>query len=171
MKQNIFIFILTVLSLASYSQSINKQVFDSKYKDSLIVGACNISAFDNDIYLDWYMPEYEEYSPSDSVLSILKNKSENISIRIVFGLWCSDSRREIPRFFKILELLDFDEKNLTLIAVDTDKKALDIDISIYNISLVPTFIFYQKDKEIGRITESPKLNLEEDFLNIISKID
>ena len=171
MKQNILLLILSFFSIGSYSQSINKQIFDEKYNDSLLVGTCNISAFDKDIYLDWYMSEYEEYNPNDSILSILKDKSENISITIVFGLWCSDSRREIPRFFKIIELLHFDESNLNLIAVDTNKKAPKIDISIYNISLVPTFIFYKESQEIGRIRESPITSLEGDFLNIISKLD
>ena len=167
MKKNILVFLLISITLVSLSQNINKQIFDIDYKDSLLVGLCNITAFEYESYLDWYVPEFEEYNPNDSILSILKSKSDNISIIVVFALWCSDSRREVPRFLKIIDALDFEESRLKLIAVDTKKQALDIDISAYEIKLVPTFIFYQNNKELGRIIESPETSLEEDFLKIL----
>jgi hypothetical protein len=55
-----------------------------------------------------------------------------------------------------------------MIGVDFDKKAREIDVDVFNISRVPTFIFHRNEIEIGRITETPIETLEEDFLKIAS---
>jgi thiol-disulfide isomerase/thioredoxin len=83
------------------------------------------------------------------------------------GSWCSDSRREVPRFYKILDRLKFDQNKLTLFCVDRSKKDSADDTSKLNIESVPTFIFYRKEKEIGRIIESPKETLEKDIQKIV----
>jgi thioredoxin-related protein len=38
----------------------------------------------------------------------------------------------------------------------------------YNITNVPTFIFYKKGKEIGRFVEFPRETLEKGILKIVS---
>jgi hypothetical protein len=83
------------------------------------------------------------------------------------GTWCSDSREQIPRLFKILDFLHYPEKNLQLLAVDRNKQALNIDISELKIELVPTIILYKEAVEVGRIVETPVMSLEEDIVDII----
>ena len=41
------------------------------------------------------------------------------------GTWCGDSKRETPRFFKILELADFEMTNFELVTVNRSKKTPD----------------------------------------------
>ncbi|MDP4175154.1 MAG: thioredoxin family protein, partial [Bacteroidota bacterium] len=89
-------------------------------------------------------------------------------ITIVLGTWCSDSRREIPRFLKILDSLGFDSGKVKLLAVDREKKGLGDEIDSLKIELVPTIIFYKDGKEAGRITEAPEETLETDTNNIIT---
>ena len=89
-------------------------------------------------------------------------------ITIVMATWCSDSRREVPRFYKILDFLKFNNDNTTLINVNSAKKTSDIDISTINIQRVPTIFFYINNNEIGRIIETPKISLEKDMVNILS---
>lgn len=83
--------------------------------------------------------------------------------------WCGDSRDWVPRFYKIMDELDFKSKNLTLICVDRDKKAPGTKVEELNIEKVPTFIFYRKKKELGRIIEVPGDLLEKDILKILIK--
>ena len=85
------------------------------------------------------------------------------------GTWCSDSRREVPRFFKILDKLNYDQKNVTLICVDRKKAAQTGNVDKLKIELVPTLIFYKDNAEIGRIVESPKETLEKDLMKIVMK--
>jgi len=158
--------IIIFVSFQSFSQSF--KVFDQKYNDSLLVGECNLEAFKIAPYDKWFYFEYNEYHPNDSIINLLKNKINDVEITIVLGVWCSDSRREFPRFIKILDLIDFDYSNMKIIAVDTKKDGVKIDINNYNIELIPTFILYKQNTEIGRIIETPENTLEYDILLIAS---
>ena len=153
--------ILFFVSIHSFSQ--NKIIFDEKYNDSLLIGKCTIEAFEKQPYYEWFSFEYQDYTPNDSIINLLKNTTDSINITIILGVWCSDSRREFPRFMKILNLINYDFNKLNIICVDTDKKADKIDLYKYNIKLVPTFIFYKNNFEIGRIIETPNKTLETDF--------
>ena len=66
--------------------------------------------------------------------------------------------------------MGYNTKNITLIGVNSDKNALSVNVENFNIKLVPTFIIYQKDNELGRIVESPNKSLEEDLWKIVKKV-
>ena len=85
------------------------------------------------------------------------------------GTWCSDSQREIPNFYKLLDEANFDYKNLELVTVDKKKKAKGLEKG-FDIIRVPTFIFYKNGKEIGRFVEHALegSTIEDDILKIIS---
>ncbi len=85
------------------------------------------------------------------------------------GTWCSDSRREVPRFYKILDELNYPEEKVELINVDRNKVGIENSVDSLNIELVPTFIIYSKGEEIGRIIETPKESLEKDLAKILNK--
>ena len=155
------------ISINSFSQNINTKIFDQKFNDSLLVGKCNISAFKTAPYDEWFFNEYNNYTPNDSILQLIKNNINDIKITIILGIWCSDSRREFPRFIKILDLINYDMNMLNVICVNSKKESIYVNIKEYNIELIPTFIFTKDNNEIGRIIESPKKSLEEDFLNLI----
>jgi thiol-disulfide isomerase/thioredoxin len=82
------------------------------------------------------------------------------------GTWCSDSKEQIPAFYKILDELNCDSNSITLINVDRNKKGLSNEIKKLNIELIPTIIFYKQRKKIGRIIETPYKSLEKDLINI-----
>jgi thiol-disulfide isomerase/thioredoxin len=84
------------------------------------------------------------------------------------GTWCGDSKRETPRFFKIMEQADFDfDKNFKLIALNRLKRTPDNLQADYNIIRIPTFIFYRQGKELGRYVEYPRESMEKDILKIL----
>ena len=89
------------------------------------------------------------------------------------GTWCGDSKKEIPRFYKVLETTKFPENQLQVIAVnrtkDAYKQSPNHEEKGLNIHRVPTFIFYKNGKEVNRIVEHPKETLERDMLNIVTK--
>ena len=85
------------------------------------------------------------------------------------GTWCGDSKREIPHFFKTLEQVGFNTKDLELIAVDRNKKTPNNLQKGFNIKKIPTFIFYKQGKEIGRYVEYARESLEKDMIQIVSE--
>jgi hypothetical protein len=113
-----------------------------------------------------FFTEYKNYFPEKEVIDLLKYKIYNYSITIVLGTWCSDSKEQVPKFFKILDELDYNTEHLTIISVDKNKSA-GYDISSLGITWVPTFIFIKDGVEKGRITETPTLTIEKDIYNIL----
>ena len=144
-----------------------KTIIDEKSGKPMLVGEINRDVFRDTSYSWWFDSEYDMYKPDKQVLDSIKQKLENIEITMVIGTWCSDSRREMPRFFKIIDSLNFSPDKIKLIAVDRDKKDLNGETDSLSIELVPTFIIYLTGKELGRITEAPVETLEVDFNRIV----
>jgi thiol-disulfide isomerase/thioredoxin len=160
--------ILLLFSLTLTAQEKNKILIDSKSGKPILVGLCDREAFADTNFAWWFNSGYKFYSPDELIIAELKKLNIKCKITIVMGTWCSDSRREVPKFYKILDELNYPEESLTLINVDRNKDGIDSDISSLNIELVPTFIVYRDGKEIGRIIETPEETLEKDLLNIIA---
>ena len=71
----------------------------------------------------WYRKEYRKYQPNMGTLDSI-NKSGNYQILIYGGLWCSDTRRELPRMMKVLDVYGFKRQNLKIYFVDEEKHCL-----------------------------------------------
>lgn len=122
-------------------------------------------------YDQWYNPEHDGYATDKKAIAALKKeKVGSYNIMMVLGTWCPDSHREVPRFFKILEEVNFPESKLKIIAVNRKYEAPGGEESPYNIRRVPTIIVEKYGKEIGRIVESSTSGyLERDLLEILKK--
>ncbi|MDH7603352.1 MAG: hypothetical protein QHH13_00460 [Melioribacter sp.] len=157
-----------------YAQEKCNLLIDEKTGNPMLIGLVDKKIFTDTIeykpFSKWFNNEYDDYKIDSIIVDSLRNISvQDITIDVIMGTWCSDSRREIPRLMKILDLLKFTEKNLRLICVDRNKSAGEIDIANYNIKLIPTIIIKKKGKEIGRIVETPVVSLEKDLLNILTQ--
>lgn len=169
--KNTFLAIVVVFSTigSAFAQDVNKKYLDPKLKREVLVGCCDTEGLKKGDFGKHYSEQYNSYSPKPSTISKLAGLIETKDYKIItiFADWCGDSKTQVPRFYKVLDEIDFPEKNTTLIAVDRSKTAQDLDITNYDILRVPTFIIYLNDKELGRIIETPKKSLEKDLLKII----
>ncbi len=166
MKIVYFFWILLVCTILP--QKEYKIITDDNTQKPMVVGICKQEIFTDSSFSGWYNTEFENYEPKREILNKIIRDYDDISIKIVLGTWCSDSRREVPRFFRILKESGFPTDDVKLIFVDRTKNAFFIDIEDLEIKLVPTFIVYRDDQEIGRVIETPLLSLEEDLLNILN---
>ena len=169
--KNLIYVIFSLIILSSCSIKKNKTVIDDRTKKEVLLGSCNRKAFSHSNYIKWFQEGYNEYEPDKIMITKLQNleKLNDIKIKVVFGTWCSDSRRELPRFYKIVDEINFPESKIQLIGVDTKKSSRNNLLEEIAFKRVPTFIFYIDNKEIGRIIESAEINLETDFYNIVIK--
>lgn len=162
-----FLFFLSSL-LNSYSQTCKIEI-DEKSGNSMLMGVCSREAFLSSEFAEWFLKEYSDYLPNQDILSSIPQNFSDYKILIVMGTWCGDSRREIPRFYKILDEIQLPDSNISLVAVNRKKQGLYNETEGLNVQLVPTIIFYKNGGEIGRIIETPNISLEKDFLNILTK--
>jgi thiol-disulfide isomerase/thioredoxin len=119
---------------------------------------------------EWFLNGYNSYKFNPDIVNKLTEISkEGITIKIVMGTWCPDSRREVPRFMRIIDEWNFPMDKITFIGVDIAKLSPVREYDYLNIERVPTFIFYKNNIELGRIIENPKTSLEQDMVNILTR--
>ncbi|MGA9293392.1 MAG: thioredoxin family protein [Ignavibacteriaceae bacterium] len=152
----------------SADTTLNKIVKDSYSGMSMLIGECNREAFKDTSFNWWWMSESNFYDVDSASLKEIKNDLKDVNIEIVMGTWCSDSRREVPRFFKILDAVNYPSNKVGIICVDEDKKTQSNELDGLKIELVPTIIFYKDGNELGRIIESPHDTLEKDMIKILT---
>jgi tetratricopeptide (TPR) repeat protein len=141
-------------------------------KEPRLLGICAVKDLGREPHAVWYKPNYENYTPAAEIVDRLKGlRLERFTLKIVFGSWCGDSKREVPRMMKVLNAIGLPEKNIQLIGVhdsiDVYKQSPQHEERGLNIYRVPTFIVYKKSEEIGRIVEYPVESLERDLLKIL----
>jgi len=119
---------------------------------------------------EWFVKGYNEYRVDTNVVNKLTDISrDSIKIKIVMGTWCPDSRREVPRFMRIIDYWEYPTDNVTFIGVDDEKKSPVGEYEDLDIERVPTFIFFINNIEAGRIIENPITSLEMDMVKIITR--
>ena len=138
-------------------------------QEDMLIGEIAVSELKDAPYSEWFVDGYDAYSVKDAAKNELGTLLDGVHIKIFMGTWCSDSQREVPRFSKILDVLEFPSENSELVAMDRDKITPDQLEEGLNIQRVPTFIFYKDNRELGRIVEYPIVSLEEDMLTILSE--
>ncbi len=170
MKNLVFI-ILFLFPAMAFAQKLNQKTSDPKKNNEMLIGYCIRDGFSsvNCNFDSAYKVEYPAYRPDAETIKQLAGKLKGVKITLVMATWCGDSKEWVPRFYKIMDELNFNNKNLTLICVDRDKKAPGTNVETLNVHRVPTFIFYRKKTELGRIIEVPSGLLEKDMLGILSK--
>lgn len=168
MKKTLLLLIMLFFCSGLISQEINLQEFDEKNQETIVVGYCDMAGLLSIPFAEAYTTRHDAYEPEPEVTSLLGTKLKDISIILILGAWCDDSKEQVPHFFKIMDILGHSYEKITIIGVDREKKAGKVDLAAYKLEKVPTFIFYRDGAEIGRITETPVLSIEKDMLNIFT---
>ena len=158
MKKLTLFLVLILFHLNSFAQqNVNTNLIGIQTKEN----------FKQQPFSHWFDSNYNNYNPGESIVKEIKKHLNGITIKAFMGTWCGDSKRETPNFYKLLDALNFDYKDLTMIAVGRDKTTPDNLQEGLNIARVPTFILYRNGKEIGRFVEYPRETLEKDILKIV----
>jgi len=111
--------------------------------------------------------EFEDHQISEEDIELVRSIDEPIMIKVLFGTWCHDSAREVPRLNKLLRKAKNINISSSLIAVDRDKTTDEH----YKLEYTPTIIIFQSNKELGRIVEKPRKSLAQDIVDIVRASD
>jgi len=155
------IYQLFFLSLFAYSCAS-----ETYPMDPYAVGDISIKTlFENH---EGFQDNYEEYQPGNLLDPAL---FRGVEIYMLFGTWCHDSKREVPRLLSLLNKLDVPENQINLIGLNFMKNDSQDRGKKFQIKKTPTFVFLRNQKEIGRIVEMPEISLEADLLKILASLD
>lgn len=140
-----------------------------KQESVILVGTTGLDSMRNAPFSLWFEPNYSAAQPDEEKLEELKLLLDEVKIQVFIGTWCNDSKRELPRFIKILEQVDYQLEDVEVIAMTRDKTTPQKYEENLNITNIPTFIFYKDGQELNRIVEFPIEDLETDMVKILNE--
>jgi thiol-disulfide isomerase/thioredoxin len=149
-------------------QEVVQEITAKKDASGHLVGIANKESFADASFKPWFDSRYNEYTTDKETLDKLAVALKGYKIKGFMGTWCGDSKRGVPRFYKILDETGFNQNNFELITVNRGKKTPDNLQEGFNLIRVPTFIFFKDGKEVGRSVERPRETLEKDILKIVT---
>ena len=174
MNPFILMLLLCTISYSLTAQKINQEV-KVENNQHFLVGQINLDGLNSDSYEGWYSSNHKSYHVNSEIMASIKDVLAHHKILVFMGTWCGDSKREVPRFIKTLENVNFPMENLKIVAVDRRKgmykKSPTGEEWGLSIKRVPTFIFYKDGKETNRIIESPITTLEADIKAIVTNVE
>lgn len=109
------------------------------------------------------------YVPAPDPVAKLKEFARPVQVEVFLGSWCSDSKLQVPAFFKVLDAVGSPLISVTYIGVPHDKDARPDYYGGKDIQRIPTFIVSVDGLEKGRIIESPVKSIEQDLVDILSR--
>jgi hypothetical protein len=115
-----------------------------------------------------FVAVYDTVHVQTEFIDLIRKAGVDVEIRVFLGTWCSDSRLHVPRFLKVVDLVQPSLAHVSLYGLDRKKKSPQGDEAAFGIVAVPTFIFLRHGKEIGRIVETPQTSMEADMLTLLA---
>lgn len=169
MKQILTAWLMLCIVCVS-AQDFNKEI-TTKNGQQFLVGQINLDGLQSKPYSNWFQARYNACKVDETLVSLFQKELKGYHIKLFLGTWCGDSKRESPKFIKILEAADFPMEQLEIVGLDYRKGHYKTsptgEEKGLNVIKVPTIIFFKDGKEVNRIVESPLETLEEDIAQIV----
>ncbi len=103
---------------------------------------------------EWFNPGYESYTPETNAVASLADLPESVEIEVYMGTWCSDSTRDLPRLYKVMDAAGISEEQTRMYALSdlpgTFKQSPDGTEEDNLIHRTPTILVLQDGQEMGR---------------------
>lgn len=139
--------------------------------DPIIIGKQERATLESDPYKKWFDVSYKEHPLDTITMNSIKEDLAQTDITVFMGTWCEDSQREVPAFFKALDLAGIDASTINLITISEDKLSPEDLLEGRNVEYVPTIIFEKEGNELGRIVEYSIFSIEKDMAKILKGED
>jgi thiol-disulfide isomerase/thioredoxin len=163
---------VTILYSCTPKMSVPAQPITDAAGSSQLMGICTKADLQQKPFSEWFVKNHDGYTVDETVATQLKERLRNKQLTIFMGTWCGDSKREVPRIYKVLERCGIKEKQVTLVMVSNHdsayKQSPGREEKGLHIHRVPTLLINDNGQELGRIVESPVGSWEKDLLAICS---
>ena len=140
---------------------------DEKNGELVYNGLITFDDLNKEPTFTWLKSGNDEYKPEETAANYLRTHLKDYSIVVFLGTWCDDSHYLIPKFEKVLQMIEYPLSQISMYGADRAKTTKNGEHKKYNITLVPTIILFKGEKEAGRITETTQKSIEADLVAII----
>lgn len=167
---------LLIVAITAITIGVNSCVQDAYRTETelsgtkVLIGRVPRAVIEEDSAFVWFRTGYARYTLESAQLAFLQTRSSELRFVLVLGTWCSDSKFEVPRMFKVLDSLNIPSARIDIYGVDRMKKSDGNETAAFAIVKVPTLIVYNGEKEIGRIVEKPRETIETDLGNMLRTV-
>ncbi len=111
----------------------------------------------------------QTYQPAPAAIAALAKETRPVTMTVVLGTWCGDSKEFVPRVLKSVRAASNPNLAVRLVALDNDFLHPQDVIGGRRIINVPTVVLESEGRELGRITETPAgATMEEDLAAILA---
>lgn len=111
---------------------------------------------------DKFSQQYQAFTPTAQDIALMQ-KLKGKELIVLFGTWCHDSQREVPKLIKLLEESDVELASIAYVAVGYNKRDDAGIAQAHDLQYTPTFIVKQNGKELVRVIEKPTGTLAQDL--------
>jgi hypothetical protein len=167
-----FLFIACTHKIANnQSLPVNVEATDKK-GNLILLGKTTRERLAQAPFDTWYTKNFNSYIVDSTTASQVKPLLRNKRFLLFMGTWCGDSRREVPRIYKILDYCRVKPTQIQLVNLNNSdtayKQSPQHEEQGLNIRRVPTLLIFEGQSEVGRVVESPVTSLEKDLLAIVT---
>lgn len=115
---------------------------------------------------DEHKKDNEQPASNEEVAELAK-QLHNRELVVVFGTWCHDSQREVPRLLNLIERVRLSHPEVSFTtrfhAVAPTEQRDPAITEKYQFKYVPTIMLFDNGREMGRIVERTKHSLAVDL--------
>jgi thiol-disulfide isomerase/thioredoxin len=167
-----FLFIACTHKIANHQAlPVNVEATDKK-GNLILLGNTTRERLAQAPFDTWYTKNFDSYIVDSITASQVKPLLRNKRFLLFMGTWCGDSRREVPRIYRVLDYCRVKSTQIQLVNLNNSdtayKQSPQHEEQGLNIRRVPTLLIFEGEREVGRIVESPVTSLEKDMLAIVT---
>lgn len=155
------------------NNALYNQTFTNGQGNVILLGKSTRERLQQAPFDSWFDKNYADYIVDTVAAQRLKPLLQHKRFVIFMGTWCGDSRREVPRIYKLLDYCGVPASQIELINLNNAdtayKQSPGHEEKGLNIFRVPDLLVYDGKHEIGRVIESPVASWEKDLLTIAGK--
>ncbi len=111
---------------------------------------------------------HRQASPDPEMSKKLATVGNGADVGVYLGTWCIDSRREVSRLWKALEIAGKPQFTVRYVGMDRNKHTPSGLPEGLELTHVPTIVVSRNGKEIGRIVESAPRGIETELFGLLS---
>ncbi|HVS95246.1 MAG TPA: thioredoxin family protein [Puia sp.] len=151
-----FLLVAFIIGLGILSRAQQAYEVSTDGTNKILKGVINRDLLENDTAFRWFHTNQGGYTPDAETVSILRARGPRVHFIVFGGTWCEDSQNLLPKFFLLLDAAGYTNDQVTVIAVDHQKRSVDHLPEEMHLTNTPTFIILKDGKEVGRVLEFGK---------------